>query len=147
MNKTNKLLPILLILNLVMTIAIIVFLFIGCYADEKKPPQGTEVVNYTLYIGLNDKDTYTQEIPTDEARAIVDSICIKHVSAFTTSDAQGAWTDDIGVLSRENTLVYMFTDAKESQITAIMDELLVALNQSSILVNVNSVQMIQYSGK
>lgn len=68
MNKTNKLLPILLILNLVMTIAIIVFLFIGCYADEKKIPQGTEVVNYTLYIGLNDKDTYTQEIPTDEAR-------------------------------------------------------------------------------
>ena len=27
------------------------------------------IVKYTLYIGLNDKDTYRQEIPADEAEA------------------------------------------------------------------------------
>lgn len=30
------------------------------------------IVKYTLYIGLNDKDTYRQEIPADEAEALVE---------------------------------------------------------------------------
>lgn len=143
MKKMKYTLHILVGLNLAITFALIGFLLASHYfsgqATEGSP-------TYTLYIGLNDKDSYTQLIATEEARATVDEICLKHVDAFTVSEAQGCWADETGAITRENTLVYMFADTDKSQITAIMDEVLIALNQSSILVNIDSVQAVFYSG-
>lgn len=33
---------------------------------------------YVLYIGTNDKDTYTQQIPLEQAETIVSGICSKY---------------------------------------------------------------------
>lgn len=104
-------------------------------------------MNCTLYIGLNDKDTYTQLIPTEEARAAVDEICLKYVEGFTAYEARGGWTDESGALTRENTLVYIISGADEEQITAIMDEVLKELNQSAILLSTETAETIYYSGK
>lgn len=105
-----------------------------------------EVVKYTLYIGLNDKDTYQQEIPTEVAEEIVTEIALKYVDGFTRTTAKGAWTDERGVITYENSLVCEFLYATEDQITKIMDEVLVALNQNSILVEREEVDCQFYSG-
>lgn len=103
-----------------------------------------EARKYTIYIGTNDKDTYDQIIPTDEAKNIVNSICAKHVEGYTASDAKGGWVDETGTLTQENTLVYYFYDISEEQITAIMDEVLTELNQNTILLQSETSRYMYY---
>ena len=102
---------------------------------------------YVLYIGLNDKDTYEQIIPTDEARDTVNRICTKYAEGYTASEAKGGWVDETGTLTEESTLVYILSDVKEEDVIAIMDEVLVALNQNSILVERQKYAYSFYSGK
>ena len=101
---------------------------------------------YILYIGTNDKETYTQLIPTEEAREMVDEICAKYTGGYTESDARGGWTDETGTLTRENTLVYEFYQIEEETLVQIMDEILAALNQNSILAEKRAVSYTYYSG-
>lgn len=107
----------------------------------------TENGRYVLYIGLNDKDTYEQIIPTEEAKAIVNQICMKYVEGYTVSEASGGWVDETGTLTEESTLVYMLSDVKEEDVVAIMDEVLTALNQNSILVERQEYAYSFYSGQ
>lgn len=89
---------------------------------------------FTLYVGLNDKDVYEQLIPTEEARSLLNAVAMKHVDGFTVRSARGFWKDEKGAPSSENTLVYDFVDATDAQITAIVTDMLAAMNQSAILV-------------
>lgn len=91
-------------------------------------------VQYVLFIGLNDKYTYEQIIPTDEAVDIVNAIFTRHVGGYTMLHARGGWLDEYDVFTEENTLVYMVVGVDEADIITIMDEVLTALNQSSILI-------------
>ncbi|MCL2112288.1 MAG: DUF3574 domain-containing protein [Clostridiales bacterium] len=135
--KKDTLFIALLIANLVVTGFIIAYIFV----PEGKVPSAGETISfdhyengqYVLYIGLNDKDIYKQVIPTDEARIIVDEICAKHVDGWTVSTVNGGWTDEKGVLSQENTLVYTIVGVEEEAVVSIMDEVLIALNQNSIM--------------
>lgn len=104
-------------------------------------------LKYTLYIGLNDKDTYQQEIPTETAEALVTEIALKYVDGFTMTRAKGVYTDELGVVTYENTLVCEFLYAGEEELTAIMDELLSVLNQNSILLERQEVDCQFYSGQ
>lgn len=89
---------------------------------------------FTLYVGLNDKDVYDQLIPTEEAFNLLNVVAMKHVDGFTVRSARGFWKDEKGAPSSENTLVYDFVDATDEQITAIVTDMLAAMNQSAILV-------------
>ena len=91
---------------------------------------GTE---YWMYIGLNDRDTYQQEITTDDAKALISSICASHVDGYTMFEASGGWVDELGVLTEELTLVCVFREATEEQMQAIMEEILVDFNQNAVL--------------
>lgn len=102
---------------------------------------------YVLYIGLNDKDTYEQVIPTADAKDIVNRICTKYVEGYTVLEANGGWVDETGTLTEETTLVYMLSDAEEKDVIAIMDEALASLNQNSILVERHEYACSFYSGK
>lgn len=102
---------------------------------------------YVLYIGLNDKDTYEQIIPTEEAKDIINQICMKYVEGYTVLEASGGWVDETGTLTEESTLVYMLSDVKEEDVVAIMDEVLTALNQNSILVERQEYAYSFYSGQ
>ena len=73
-------------------------------------------LKYTLYIGLNDKDTYQQEIPTETAEALVTEIALKYVDGFTMTRAKGVYTDELGVVTYENTLVCEFLYAGEEEL-------------------------------
>ena len=60
--------------------------------------------------------------------------------------AQGAWEDEQGNWTSEETLVYYISGAEEEAIIAIMDDALKALGQKSILMERNNVRLAYYGG-
>lgn len=144
------LVAVLLVLNLAVSGGIIVYLAGDrdeASAASALPFETVAQGKYVLYIGTNDKDTYTQQIPLDEAEQIVNEICSKYVEGYTVQQAEGGWVDESGVLTKEQTLVYSFDAVQEEDIIAIMDEVLVQLNQASILVERQDLTYCYYSGQ
>ena len=139
----------LLTVNLMVSAFIICYIFIPFDRDNGGILAFESAQNgqYILYIGTNDKDTYEQIIPTDEAVEIVNGICAKYAEGWTMSQAQGGWVDEKNILTQENTLVYYFAYISESDIVAIMDEILTVLNQNSILVERRDISSVFYNGK
>lgn len=87
--------------------------------------------NYRLFIGLNDKNTLTQEISTQEARGIIARVC----GDCTLSEAAGVYTmQSNGVQVSENTVVCDLFGRTWSEVVGICEALKVALNQESIAV-------------
>ena len=103
-------------------------------------------LKYTLYIGLNDKDTYEQLISTEDALEKANVIVAKHAGGYTQMIAKGGWTNDDGTMGHENTMVYILYDIDEASLKAMLDELLKEFNQSSILVEKDDTAHIYYSG-
>lgn len=138
----------LLVIQLLATTGIIVYL---CPPQQQNlsvlEETGQQGVKYTLYIGTNDKDTYTQMIPLEEAKETVNQICSKYVDGYTVQEANGGWVDETGTLTQEETLVYSFVDAEEEDLIAIMDEVLTELNQNSIMVERSDMTYTYYSGE
>lgn len=123
-------------------------------AAEAQPSAGTILgqeadrgTKYTLYIGLNDKDTFEQKMSTEEAVEKANKICADHAGGFTQMNATGGWTNEDGTMGRENTLVYMIYDISEKDLRAILDELIKEFNQSSVLVEAAETSHIYYSGE
>ena len=146
-NRYMIFLSILLALNLIFTAGLSV-----CFMREKTAvqegfPGSEQIQKYTLYIGTNDKDTGTQLISTEDAHRIVGEICEKYVSVYTVTEAQGNWISEGGMRHRENTLIYSFNDADDAQIQSIMDEVLIALNQESILAETEWTDSVFYTGR
>lgn len=156
-DKTNenkgpgrRLILFLLTANLLLSGGIIGYLAVSARTGQGVSLSGydqQEYGKYVLYIGTNDKDTYTQLISLDDAKDTVNAICAKYVSGYTVQEANGGWVDEKGNLTEEQTLVYSFSGADEEAITSIMDEVLIALNQNSILVERQDLTYTYYSGK
>lgn len=133
--------------NLILVVAVIVFLATGGHTGAASSGDVyAPVEKHILYIGTNDPQTYQPVMTPEAARAVVDAICVAHVDGFTVSMANGGWKDDAGALTLENTLVYTLYGAEDAQVQAIMDEVLLALNQSAILVEKGEAQTRMYSG-
>lgn len=96
-------------------------------------------LQYRMYIGLNDKDAGTQLVPTEDAMEIVDEICLVHVDGYTMVESKGVWTDDDGNRVRENSLLCIFDGTDIDTVRAIADEVMTALNQSSVLIESSEV--------
>lgn len=101
---------------------------------------------YLLYVGLNDRNTYEQIIPTEEARRALNEICLQYVDGYTIWEAAGTWRDETGTVTEENTLICSFSGVTEACIQSIMDELLVVLNQNAILMEKRTVENEYYYG-
>ena len=104
-------------------------------------------VQYVMYVGTNDKDTYQPEHSQEEARDIVDAVCLKYFEGYTLQDATGAWTDETGKITHEYTLVCYFDDADKETVYRAADEVIQALNQSSVLIEEDEIAIEYYSGK
>ena len=113
----------------------------GSLFDEE-----TVGAEYWMYISLNDRDTYQQEITTDEAKVRLSSIFAHHVDRYTMFEASGSWVDEQGVLTEELTLVCVFREATEEQMQAIMEEVLVDFNQNAVLLERRSSDAAFYGG-
>ncbi|SFG13058.1 hypothetical protein SAMN05660649_00800 [Desulfotomaculum arcticum] len=119
----------------------------GCSTLTKKSFANNEAVQYTLYIGLNDKDTYQQKIPTGEAEKKVNAIALKYVDGFTEFSGKGVYKDDKGVVTYENNLIYIFNSATDEQMKSIMGEVLKELDQNAVLIEKQKVGYEFYGGK
>lgn len=104
-------------------------------------------VQYVMYVGTNDKDTYKMEMSQEEARNIVDQVCLQFFEGYTLQDAIGAWTDETGTITHEYTLVCYFDSTDKATVYKAADEVLKALNQNTVLIEENEIKMDYYSGK
>lgn len=107
---------------------------------------GSQSNTYTIYIGLNDKDTYTQAISTEEAENTIHTICMQHVDAYTLYHASGYWKDENGIPTKEETLVCVFVGVDQKTVRLIADEVIEALNQNSVLITGERINKEFYSG-
>lgn len=128
-------------------LVILVILISGCSMPARKDLAQSEAVKYTLYIGLNDKDTYLQKISSGEAEKKVSAIALKYVDGFTQYWAKGAYKDEKGVVTQENTLIFTFYSATDEQMKGIMDEVLKELNQNTVLIEKQRVGYEFYGGQ
>ena len=101
---------------------------------------------YTLYVGLNDKDTNMQVFGYEEAKEAMFLIAKKYTGGATFMHAQGFWFDKESESTfTENTLVCVFMDIGAEAVKSIMDEALKVFNQSSILIETSEVRGAFYS--
>mgnify|MGYP000853071464 CR=1 FL=1 len=148
-SRCRKLLLTLIALQFLMIIGLAVALFY--MSPPAIQPSGMRIASeskdmYVLYIGTNDPVTYLPRMSPQEARNIVDDICRRYVDGYTVQFAQGAWEDEQGNWTSEETLVYYISGAEEEAIIAIMDDALKALGQKSILMERNNVRLAYYGG-
>ena len=102
---------------------------------------------YTLYVGLNDKDSYRQEISDEDTIKIIYDVCSSHTDGFTVWKANGMWVDEKEIATYENTIVCRFYETDESTIHHIADELIRELNQNTILIEKSAGATEYYSGQ
>ena len=108
---------------------------------------GEEIVQYVMYIGTNDKDTYAPRYSEQEAKDIVDGICLEYFEGYTLQEATGSWIDEKNNVTHEYTLVCYFDGTDKETVYKAADDIIVALNQNTILIESSTVTMEYYSGK
>lgn len=108
--------------------------------------QGSSV-QYVMYIGTNDKDSYQPKYSREQARDIVDLICLNYFDGYTLQEATGSWKDEKDNITHEYTLVCYFDGADEETVYKAADEVIKALNQNTILIERNEIHMEYYSGR
>ena len=136
-NRKDLVIVVLLVVNLIATGVLGVSVW---RADSS----ADRTVQYKMCIGTNDKDTGEQIIPTEDAKAIIEGICLKYLGGYTIQDATGGWTDENGQVVRENSIVCYFDDAEEEAVYQIADEVIAALNQSTVLIEKNLLEIEFY---
>lgn len=125
MKKTVKLIS--------MTILAVLLLcaFAGCSGnnnDDSNVP-----VQYSIYCGLNDEDTGTQVIATEEAQQIARKIITDKGFGYTEHVTYGAYTEN-GKAVENVTLIYDLYFIEYEEIEKIADEIREALNLTPILI-------------
>lgn len=86
---------------------------------------------YTLYIGLNDKDSKVQEISTLDAYKMIGAL----VGDCTIQEGRGLYTHADGTQVLESTLIVQVIDfSGKMEIAPIVETIKTALNQESIAV-------------
>lgn len=102
-------------------------------------------IEYTMYVGTNDKDTYQMEMGMDEARSIVHNALMDHFpDGFTMYEANGVWRDEKRVITLEYTFVCVLEKVERKEVYQVADELIRALNQSTILIVSNAVSQVDF---
>ena len=103
-------------------------------------------IQYVMYLGTNDKDTFEPFGTADAAKAKVDEVLSAHFEGFTIQDANGAWTNEDGTISHEYTVVILLSDTTLEKVHAAANDLIRAFNQSSVLIQSNETTTEFYSG-
>lgn len=89
---------------------------------------------WVIFLGLNDKDDYSQKMSIEESEDIASDIILKYVDGYTKLNGTGAFKNDKNIVTKENSLIYHIYFASQDDISNIMDELIEVFNQESILV-------------
>lgn len=87
---------------------------------------------FTLYVGLNDKDTKTQQIETLDAYKMVENVCLSKTTGYTIGEVNGYYRHEDGTISIEKSFRIELLFIPEAVALEICDTLKVILNQESI---------------
>lgn len=89
---------------------------------------------FTLYLGLNDKDSKQQQISTLEAYKVVSNILANDFGGGTIFEAQGIYKHEDGTIVVETTLRIEILFAELPAIKNLVTTLKKVFNQESIVV-------------
>ena len=92
------------------------------------------IKKFTLYLGLNDKETKMQKLATVEAFKIVTNLVAKRFGGGTIFEAQGIYKHDNGVVVTETTLRIELLFAEAQDVRAFVETLKEIFNQESVAV-------------
>lgn len=92
------------------------------------------IIKYTMYIGLNDKDTKKQEITTEKAINLVCGILANNgITDVTIYNSLGCYTHEDGERVTENSLIVTMFFIEYIQISNVIVDLKEILNQECII--------------
>lgn len=92
------------------------------------------MMKYTLYMGLNDKETKRQMISTVEAYKIVSNLVSQMFDGGTIYEADGVYRHDDGTIVIEKTLKIELLFAEQKDVKDFCETLKRVFNQESIAV-------------
>lgn len=92
------------------------------------------IKKFTLYLGLNDKDTKVQQISTLEAYKIISNLISADFGGGTIFEAKGIYKHEDGAIVTETTLRIELLFAEESQVKELVCTLKKLFNQESVAV-------------
>ena len=95
---------------------------------------------YTLYLGLNDKDTKKQEIATLEAYKITTNLLTSYTDGATIFEANGIYKHNDGNITIEKTLKIELLFVEKTTVLKIIDELKRIFNQEAIVLQEDLIQ-------
>lgn len=87
--------------------------------------------NYTISIGLNDKNTKMQEINTLDAFKIVTNLIIQHFGWWTINEWKGVYTHENWEIVIENSLICSIITDKDT--SWFINDVKKLLNQESVM--------------
>lgn len=94
---------------------------------------------FTLYLGLNDKDTKTQKINTLEAYKIVTNLLAADFGGGTIYEARGIYKHDDGTIVTETTLRIEILFTTRGQVLDLIATLKKLFNQESVALQVENI--------
>ena len=137
-------------LSIIAVVLVVIALGLSVFAlmspAKTEAPQEDYDIQYVMYLGTNDKDTYEPFGTPEEAKAKVDEVLTKHFEGFTIQDAMGGWTNENGTVDHEYTVVILLSDTTQEKVHSAADDLIRTFNQSSILIQANETRTEFYSG-
>ena len=118
----------------------------GLVSPAKTEAKTEPDVQYVMFVGTNDKDSYEPYGTPEEVKAKMDEVLTRHFEGFTIQDAMGGWTNENGTVDHEYTVVVLLSDTTADKVHAAADDLIREFNQSTILIQTNMTQTEFYSG-
>jgi hypothetical protein len=94
---------------------------------------------FTLYIGLNDKDTKIQQFSTVEAHKIVNQLALRYFDGATVGEATGIYKHEDGTFVTENTIRVELMFCEEADVKLFVNDIKKILNQESVAVQVQEI--------
>ncbi|MBQ9459425.1 MAG: DUF3574 domain-containing protein [Oscillospiraceae bacterium] len=132
---------------LIISIAAICLSLFSVYrVSSQRQEASSRDIQYVMYLGTNDKDTYEPFGTPEQAKAKVDEVLTKHFEGFTIQEANGGRTNENGTVDHEYTVVILLSDTTLEKVHAAADDLIRAFNQSSVLIQANETTTEFYSG-
>lgn len=90
---------------------------------------------YTIFVGLNDRVTKKQEIPTTEAEEYIKGITCQAFEGATVSMAYGIYKHENGTQVVENTIRIELVFVNDENVKKYVRDLKEFFNQESIMVS------------
>ena len=91
-------------------------------------------VSYKVFVGLNDRESKKQEIPTEDAMSLVSFYLASHFDGATVYPAVGVYRHEDGTIVRESSLVIELVFVSEFMVESLVQHCQKTLNQESIMI-------------